>query len=98
MDQALVAHPVAGEGVTGMERLPVEAPAAPPDQSPATLHTPAEDRAGTEAGPHGLVPPLAAGLQPDSRAAMNCAPSLPRPITDPDHVSFHGKLPPAVSA
>ena len=97
-DQALVAHPAAGEGVAGMERPLVEAPAAPPDQPPATPHTPAGDRAGTEAGPYGLVPPLAAGLRPDSRAAMNCVPPLPRTITDPDHVPFHGKPPPAVSA
>ena len=98
MGQALVAHPAAGGGVAGAERPPAGAPAAPPDQSPATPHTPAGDRADTEAGPHGPVPPLAAGLRPGSRAAMNCVPPLPRTITDPDHVPFHGKPPPAVSA
>ena len=98
VDQALVAHPAAGGGVAGTERPPVGAPAAPPDQSPTTPHTPAGDRAGTETGPHGLMPPLAAGLRPDSRAAMNCVPPLTRTITDPDHVPFHGKPPPAVSA
>ena len=97
VDQALVAHPVAGEGVAEMERPPAMAPAAPPDQSPATPHTPTGDRAGTEAGPHGPVPPLAADLRPDSHAAMNCVPPLSRAITDPDHMPFHGK-PPAVSA
>ena len=63
-DQAPVKHPAVGESVAEMERPLVEAPAAPPDQSPATPHTPVGDRAGTEAGPHGLVPPLAAGLRP----------------------------------
>ena len=77
---------------------PAVAPAAPPDQSPATPHAPAGDRAGTETGPHGPVPPLAAGLRPDSRAAMDCVPPLPRTITDPDHVPFRGKPPLAVSA
>ena len=98
VDQALVAHPAVGESVAGMERPPVGAPAAPPDQPPAMSHTPAGDGADTEAGPHGLVPPLAAGLRPDSRAAMARAPPLPRTITEPDHVPFHGKPPPAVSA
>ena len=97
-NQALVEHPVVGGSVAGTERPPVGAPAAPPDQSPATSHTPAGDRAGTEANPHGPVPPLAAGLRPDSRAAMARVPPLPRTITDPDHVLFRGKPPPAVSA
>ena len=98
VDQALAEHPAADEGAVGMKQTPVGAPAAPPDQPPATSHTPAGDRAGTETGPHGLVPPPAAGLRPDSRAAMNCVPPLSRTITDPDHVPFHGKPPPAVSA
>ena len=98
VDQALVAHPAVGESAAETERPPVETPAAPPDQSPATPHTPAGDRADTEADPHGLVPPLAAGLRPDTRAAMARVPPLPRAITDPDHVPFHGKPPPAVSA
>ena len=98
VDQALVAHPAADGSVARTERPPVGAPTAPPDQSPATPHTPAGDKACTETGPHGFVPPLAAGLRPDSRAAMNCVPPLPRTITDPDHVPFHGKPPPAVSA
>ncbi len=97
-EQALVAHPAVGESVAEMERPAVGAPAAPPDQSPATSHTPAGDRADTEADPHGFVPPLAAGLRPGSRAAMTRVPSLPRAITDPDHVPFYGKPPPAVSA
>ena len=97
-DQVLVAHPAVGESVAEMERPLVGAPAAPPDQSPAMSHTPARDKAGTEAGPHGPVPPLAAGLRPDSRAATNCVPPLPRAMTDPDHVPFHGRPPPAVSA
>ena len=97
VDQTLAAHPAAGEGVAGMERPPVGAPAAPPDQSPATSHTPAGDRAGTEADPHGPVPPLAAGLRPDSHAAMARVSPLSRTITDPDHVPFRGK-PPPVSA
>ena len=70
VDQALVEHPAVGESAAEMERPLVEAPAAPPDQSPATPHTPAGDKAGTETGPYGLVPPLAAGLRPDSRAAI----------------------------
>ena len=74
MGQALVAHPAAGEGVAGTERLPAGAPAAPPNQSPATPHTPAGNRAGTEAGPHGSVPPLAAGLRPDSHASAGDLP------------------------
>ena len=90
VDQALVEHPAVGESAAETER--------PPAGAPATPHTPAGDRAGTETGPHGLVPPLAAGLRSDSRAAMNCVPPLPRTITDPDHVPFHGKPPPAVSA
>ena len=94
VDQALVAHLAAGEGVAGMERPPVRALAAPPDQSPATSHTPAGDRAGTVAGPHGPVPLLAAGLRPDSRAAMARVSPLSRTITDPDHVPFRGKPPP----
>ena len=98
VDQALVAHPAVGESVTETERLPVGAPAAPPDQSPATPHTPAGDGAGTEAGPHGPVPTLAAGLRPDSRAAMARVLPLPRTATDPDHVPFHDKPPLAVSA
>ena len=98
VDQALVEHPAVGESAAEMERPLVEVPAAPQDQSPATPHTPAGDRAGTETGPHELVPPLVAGLRPDSRAATNCVPPLPRTITDPDHVPFHGKPPPAVSA
>ena len=98
VDQALVAHPAAGEGVAGTERPPVGVPAAPPNQSPATPHTSAGNRAGTEAGPHGLVPPLAAGLRPGSHAIMARVPPLPHTITDPDHVPFHGKPPPAVSA
>ena len=98
VDQALVAHPAVGESVAEAERFPVGAPVAPPDQSPATSHTQAGDRAGTEAGPHGLVPPLAAGLRPDSRAAMARVPPLPRTIADPDHVPFRGKPPLAVSA
>ena len=97
-DQAPVEHPAVGEGAAEMEWPLAGAPAAPPDQSPATPHTPAGDRAGTEAGPHWPVPPLAAGLRPDSRAAMARAPPLPRTITDPDHVPFHDKSPPAVSA
>ena len=97
-EQALVAHPAVGESAAETERPPVGAPAAPPDQSPATSHTPAGDRADTEADLHGFVPPLAAGLRPGSRAAMTRVPSLPRAITDPDHVPFHGKPPPAVSA
>ena len=91
-DQVLVAHPAVGESVAETERFPVGAPAAPPDQSPAMSHTPARDKAGTEAGPHGPVPPLAAGLRPDSRAAMARAPPLPRTATDPDHVPFYGRL------
>ncbi len=98
VDQALVAHPAVGESAAETERPPVETPAAPPDQSPATPHAPAGDRADTEADPHGLVPPLAAGLRPDTRAAMARVPPLPRAITDPDHVPFHGRPPPAVSA
>ena len=98
VDQALVEHPAVGESAAETERSPVWAPVAPPDQSPATSHTPVGDGAGTEAGPHWLVPPLAASLRPDSRAAMNCVPPLSRTITDPDHVPFHGKPPPAVSA
>ena len=98
VDQALVAHPAAGGSVAEMERPLVEAPAAPPDQSPATSHTPAGDKADTEADPHGPVPPPAAGLRPDSHAAMARVPPLPRTITDPDHVPFRGKPPPAVSA
>ena len=98
VNQALVAHPAVGESAAETERLPARAPAAPPDQSPATSHTPSGDRAGTETGPHGFVSPLAAGLRPDSRAAMNCVPPLPRTITDPDHVPSRGKPPPAVSA
>ena len=94
-DQVLVEHLAVGEGVAEMERPPDGASAAPPDQSPATSHTPAGDRADTEAGPHGPVPPLAAGLRPGSRAAMNCVPPLPRTATDPDHVPFHGKPPSA---
>ena len=86
-DQAPVEHPAVGGSAAEMERPPVGAPAAPPDQSPATPHTPAGDRADTEAGP-----------RPDSRAAMDCVPPLPRTITDPDHVPFRGKPPPAVSA
>ena len=97
-DQAPVEHSAVGESVAETERPLVGAPAAPPDQSPATPHTPAGDKAGTETGPYGPVPPLAAGLRPDSRAAMARAPPLPRTITDPDHVPFHGKPPPAVSA
>ena len=97
-DQALVAHPAAGESAAETERLPVGAPTVPPDQPPVTPHTPAGDRADTEADPHGLVPPPVAGLRPDSRAAMDCVPPLPRTITDPDHVPFRGKPPPAVSA
>ena len=97
-DQALAAHPAVGESATETERPPVGAPAAPPDQSPATFHTPAGDGACTEAGPHGPVPPLAAGLRPDSRAIMARVPPLPRTITDPDHVPFHGKPPPVVPA
>ena len=98
MDQALVEHLAAGDGVARMERPPVGAPAAPPDQSPATPHTPAGDRAGTEIDPHGLVPSLAAGLQPDSHVAIVCVPPLSCTITDPDHVPFRGKPPQAVSA
>ena len=97
-DQALVEHPAVGESVAETERPPVGAPAAPLDQSPATSHTPAGDKASTEADPHGPVPPLAAGLRPDSRAAMARVPPLPRTATDPDHVPFHGKPPLAVSA
>ena len=51
VDQALVAHPAVGESAAETERPPAETPAAPPDQSPATPHTPAGDRADTEAGP-----------------------------------------------
>ncbi len=97
VDQVLAERPAAGEGTVRMEQTPVGAPAAPPDQPPATSHTPAGGRAGTETGPHGLVPPLAAGLRPDSRAVMNCVPPLSRTITDPDHAPFRGK-PPPVSA
>ncbi len=97
-DQALVAHPAVGESVAEMERLLVEAPAAPPDQLPAMSYTPVGDKADTEADPYGLVPPPAARLRPDSHAAMARVPPLPRTITDPDHVPFRGKPLPAVSA
>ena len=121
VDQALVAHPAVGESAAETER--------PPAGAPATPHTPAGDRAGTETGPHGLVPP--AGGRPAVRQPRRnelrsgghkdpsffkrnvlqigrrndgsmwpplCVPPLPRTITIPDHVPFHGRPPPAVSA
>ena len=77
-DQALVAHP-GSVSVAEMERSLVEAPVAPPDQSPVTFHTPAGDKAGTEADLHGLVSPLAAGPRPDSHVAMARVPTSSNP-------------------
>ena len=56
VDQVLVAHPAVGESVAGTERPPVEAPAAPPDQSPATPHTPAGDGASRKQARTGPCP------------------------------------------